>query len=673
MQITSIRCADFLSFDEKGVEIGTDRDLTVLVGPNGAGKTNMVRALELVRLVLRQVGNPTSVGPNIQPNPEDQQLARWSEFGRHRGGLRPPTVSIGVELTTEREQEMVAVFLRAAVTSAFLSDGSEVQDALPIDRESLRDLFRATLVVTGPTRPGGRWSATLRFCAGDVAYTWILSSEIGTYGLGRSGDDTAPLQSFDAAVPSEPEVINLADLLPQSGQRVDFKVDKLNRGTGLTESQRRFVEIFDISSDQQLSGRFFNFGLVVWHIIDEGLVLTANARVPPGASVLLADPGSRPTLADGSGLPLALFSFKNGDAQERARFALVQQLFKEIVGDGSTFNVLVTAPAAADGVHQVTVMVLRSGYEVPIELAGHGLWEACLLATLIAGDGDQVVVLDEPGTNLHPTLQCRLPVLLQQAAGQIVVITHSPNLVPVSAITELGSIVRISSEAGVSQARTFTSPAGDQDLDKLLQRLGRDAELRGLVFANGVVLVEGDTELGVLPVWLSQSARRRRQRSPEELNVAVFDVGGQNEFEKCVRWLHAFDIPWVVCGDGGMFRPTPKSQHIFSQLTRALGDASPPDLAEAAHAMDGTTTFDWCKEVGERIGVFTLARGWDTDNEGIETYFRELDPTVFAELSKQYTKSKSRLGRHFAERVECPPELDAFFSKMLDHLHISAG
>ena len=33
------------------------------------------------------------------------------------------------------------------------------------------------------------------------------------------------------------------------------------------------------------------------------------------------------------------------------------------------------------------------------------------------------------------------------------------------------------------------------------KELRRSSDARGLLFANGVILVEGETELGALPVW----------------------------------------------------------------------------------------------------------------------------------------------------------------------------
>src|SRR5207302_642093 len=67
--------------------------------------------------------------------------------------------------------------------------------------------------------------------------------------------------------------------------------------------------------------------------------------------------------------------------------------------------------------------------EVPVELAGAGVWEALVASSLAVRVPGRVVLLDEPGVNMHPTWQRRL---INHLSGldQAMIVTHSPYLVP---------------------------------------------------------------------------------------------------------------------------------------------------------------------------------------------------------------------------------------------------
>ena len=65
---------------------------------------------------------------------------------------------------------------------------------------------------------------------------------------------------------------------------------------------------------------------------------------------------------------------------------------------------------------------------------------ACLLS-----QGSRVLVLDEPATNLSATAQQRLSKILQTGTDdtQVLLITHSPQLVPAREAGQLGRVVRL--------------------------------------------------------------------------------------------------------------------------------------------------------------------------------------------------------------------------------------
>jgi hypothetical protein len=84
-----------------------------------------------------------------------------------------------------------------------------------------------------------------------------------------------------------------------------------------------------------------------------------------------------------------------------------------------------------------------------------------------------------------------------------------------------------------------------------------------------------------------------------------------------------------------------------------------------------TWDFAQARDAGEDCGIFTLAQGWDTDDESFEAYMERASPGSLAASSNVVGRSKPRQGRHVAFATECPPEVDTLYSKLLHRLGIA--
>lgn len=81
------------------------------------------------------------------------------------------------------------------------------------------------------------------------------------------------------------------------------------------------------------------------------------------------------------------------------------------------------------------------------------------------------------------------------------------------------------------------------------------ADARALLFASGAVLLEGETELGALPLWFAKSQAAQELGDPESLHLRFYNVGGDTHFKAPLTLLAALGIPWaIVCG-GWLFDP----------------------------------------------------------------------------------------------------------------------
>jgi len=107
--------------------------------------------------------------------------------------------------------------------------------------------------------------------------------------------------------------------------------------------------------------------------------------------------------------------------------------------------------------------------------------------------GLQLALIEEVEAHLHPQAQLRVIDYLQNAGGQFILTSHSPNL---ASKVKLENLILVHGINVYPLGRKFTELyEGDYDfLERFL-----DVTKANLFFAKGVILVEGDTENILLP------------------------------------------------------------------------------------------------------------------------------------------------------------------------------
>jgi putative ATP-dependent endonuclease of OLD family len=173
-----------------------------------------------------------------------------------------------------------------------------------------------------------------------------------------------------------------------------------------------------------------------------------------------------------------------------------------------------------------------------------------------------VLCVEEPEAHLHPHMQRTIfNKLFQNAnAGQsLIVTTHSPTI---ASTAMLRSVVLLRSHKGATYGFSLANlSVTESELDDLERYL--TATRAELLFARGIIFVEGDAEEALLPVFATSIGI-----DLDDLGVTVCNVGGVN-FRPYVKLAMKLGLPWSVITD---WDPILNGQPLGIRRTLDLND-----------------------------------------------------------------------------------------------------
>jgi AAA15 family ATPase/GTPase len=374
-------------------------------------------------------------------------------------------------------------------------------------------------------------------------------------------------------------------------------------------------EISDINFSQANSGRL-SCSKLFSLLLHNACIFTKSVFTPFEEPVPFQEQrvfSVNKTLIDEKDIPYWLMGIRDGNVDQKARYKRIQETFKLLAGEEREFDISIetsmqfTADGRREEVSKIDILVTDAmGTNISMTSQGSGLWEALVLSVFLDDSEGRVILLDEPAASLHPNMQHRLVEILSSDStpGQVLIVTHSAHLLPTRA-DRLQHVYRFQKEA--NGARIFSGGSFLQiELQRVENKFASSINVASLLFTNGVLLVEGATELGAFPVWIPLLEKRKRQ-TLADMNIALHDTGGKSNFPFYLRLLKEFGVPCAAIGDGDALLPYFIDKNGARQKSKSF---SP--LWEILQVLCPTITipqeadpFEFFKREAARAGLYT--------------------------------------------------------------------